>query len=304
MIKIKKKGFTLLELLAVIVILAVVILIAITAILPRMENARKNVLLDEAEVYLKAAKEAYVFEGGHPSGSTCMNISDLNENYVKKSSDDYSGAVFIRYINGEVNQSINLTNGRYYVVGSGSLNKENVKDNIPSGFANSCVDFNPAVSEDADTNTLAYKIIMSEGGSTLDENIQTINKRTASVNLSAIESNATNSGLYKAEDDDGGSFYFRGNVSNNWVEFGGFYWRIVRINGDGSIRLLYSGLGSGSHTGDGAVAQISTSDRKTKFSDSIGLPLATSDISGLTNNCLASGTGLESDPYKVTLSST
>ena len=28
---------------------------------------------------------------------------------------------------------------------------------------------------------------------------------------------------------------------NNWVKFGGFYWRIIRTNADGSIRLLYSG---------------------------------------------------------------
>ncbi|MCM1053127.1 MAG: hypothetical protein NC483_04055, partial [Ruminococcus sp.] len=26
-----------------------------------------------------------------------------------------------------------------------------------------------------------------------------------------------------------------------WVEFGGYYWRIVRVNGDGSIRLIYHG---------------------------------------------------------------
>ena len=29
---------------------------------------------------------------------------------------------------------------------------------------------------------------------------------------------------------------------NNWVKFGGFYWKIIRTNADGSIRLLYSGL--------------------------------------------------------------
>ena len=51
----------------------------------------------------------------------------------------------------------------------------------------------------------------------------------------------TDEGLYKAEDDWGESYYFRGAVTNNWIKFAGFYWRIIRINGDGSIRLIYSG---------------------------------------------------------------
>ena len=57
----------------------------------------------------------------------------------------------------------------------------------------------------------------------------------------------TNEGMYAAEDDLGTSYYFRGAVNNNWVQFGkdssgnDIYWRIIRINGDGSIRMIYSG---------------------------------------------------------------
>ena len=36
-------------------------------------------------------------------------------------------------------------------------------------------------------------------------------------------------------------YYFAGDAKNNWVKFGGYYWRIIRTNADGSIRLLYSG---------------------------------------------------------------
>ena len=90
------------------------------------------------------------------------------------------------------------------------------------------------------------------------------------------------SGLFELEDDYGTSYYFRGDVTNNYVKFGtwqtdyyngyvsannnneGFtslsdceatatncrkyasagddmYWRIVRINGDGTIRMIYDG---------------------------------------------------------------
>ncbi len=47
-------------------------------------------------------------------------------------------------------------------------------------------------------------------------------------------------GLYKTEDDYGDVYYYRGDVQNNNVYFAGFYWKIIRTNGDGSIRLQYS----------------------------------------------------------------
>ena len=47
--------------------------------------------------------------------------------------------------------------------------------------------------------------------------------------------------LIKAEDDYGTSYVFRGVVKDNYVNFAGFTWRIVRINGDGSIRLILDG---------------------------------------------------------------
>lgn len=48
-------------------------------------------------------------------------------------------------------------------------------------------------------------------------------------------------GIYKTEDDLGTSYYFRGAVENNYVKFANFYWRIIRINGDGTIRMIYAG---------------------------------------------------------------
>ena len=59
----------------------------------------------------------------------------------------------------------------------------------------------------------------------------------------------TNEGLFMAEDDEGESYYYRGAVKNNYVSFAGFIWRIIRRNGDGSIRMIYSGK-STTDTGD------------------------------------------------------
>ena len=48
-------------------------------------------------------------------------------------------------------------------------------------------------------------------------------------------------GIYEAEDDLGTSYYFRGAVENNYVSFANKYWRIIRINGDGTVRMIYAG---------------------------------------------------------------
>ena len=70
----------------------------------------------------------------------------------------------------------------------------------------------------------------------------------------------TKEGIFMAEDDYGDSYYYRG-VADNWVSFAGFYWRIIRINGDGSIRLIYSGTKT-NNTGSGT--QIWTSAYNSK----------------------------------------
>ena len=51
----------------------------------------------------------------------------------------------------------------------------------------------------------------------------------------------TKTELYEAQDDYGTSYYFDGHSVNNYVYSADYYWRIVRINGNGSIRLIYDG---------------------------------------------------------------
>lgn len=45
-------------------------------------------------------------------------------------------------------------------------------------------------------------------------------------------------GFYQSNDNSGNSYYFRGAVTNNYVSFADLIWRVVRINGDNSIRLV------------------------------------------------------------------
>ncbi|UKI28733.1 MAG: hypothetical protein L6V78_07690 [Clostridium sp.] len=51
-------------------------------------------------------------------------------------------------------------------------------------------------------------------------------------------STASEALLASTEDDYGTSYYFRGAVTNNYVQFANKCWRIVRVGGDGSVKLI------------------------------------------------------------------
>ena len=78
--------------------------------------------------------------------------------------------------------------------------------------------------------------------------------------------NTTTRTVYSATDDDGTTYYFAGAPTDNWVYFAGFYWRIIRINGDGSVRLIYQGT-SANTTGTGT--QIGTSAFNSSYNDNM-----------------------------------
>ncbi len=77
----------------------------------------------------------------------------------------------------------------------------------------------------------------------------------------------TDEGIYKAEDDWGDSYYFRGAVTNNYVKFAGYYWRIVRINGDGSIRIIYDGTSAHANGESSDDRQIQVSSYNSSYND-------------------------------------
>ena len=72
-----------------------------------------------------------------------------------------------------------------------------------------------------------------------------VNSYTPDFTKSACDDSSCEShekGIYETTDNDGNpTYYYRGSVENNYVKFAGYYWRIVRINSNGSIRMIYDG---------------------------------------------------------------
>ncbi len=83
------------------------------------------------------------------------------------------------------------------------------------------------------------------------------------VNVTGSE--ITNGYVCSAPDDYGTSYYFRGNVTDNYVKFGDYYWRILRINGDGTIRIIYDGTSA--HAND--EASVDRTIGESKFNEEI-----------------------------------
>ena len=104
-------------------------------------------------------------------------------------------------------------------------------------------------------NTLPIRVIAEDGSekiynvnvtrkavaSLLKNEIMKNTVITANPTLTTSSNNTSDaSGLYKSTATNTGeaTYYFRGNVENNYVSFAGQIWRIVRINEDGTIRLI------------------------------------------------------------------
>ena len=125
-------------------------------------------------------------------------------------------------------------------------------------------------SEDGTTVKKGYETILANNGGAASMTTLT------STDFAKVTT-ASDKGMYKAQDDLGMSYYFRGAVDNNWVKYGKYtkdtyitadsnnnfslvdscnglnlcvklaskgddmYWRIIRVNGDNSIRMIYTG---------------------------------------------------------------
>ena len=101
----------------------------------------------------------------------------------------------------------------------------------------------------------------SDAGETILGNVTVKDSATSFTGVST-----TNEGVFKAKDDDGDTYYWRGAVTNNYVKFANKFWRIVRINGDGTIRLIYQGT---SATSTGTDAQIGTSAFNSSYNNNM-----------------------------------
>ena len=102
------------------------------------------------------------------------------------------------------------------------------------------IDYDTTKEQAAGMTYLSQVVIVTEPGKpTFAETILANNEVKAPITTpGAAISTASEALLASAEDDYGTSYYFRGAVTNNYVEFANKCWRIVRVGGDGSVKLI------------------------------------------------------------------
>ena len=102
-------------------------------------------------------------------------------------------------------------------------------------------------------NTLPIRVIAEDGSEKIyninvtrkGDGINIFGKKFEVIDAEPTLTKSSNkttdaSGLYKSTDTNTSkpTYYFRGNVTNNYVKFAGFTWRIVRVNEDGTVRMI------------------------------------------------------------------
>ena len=148
----RKNGFTLVELIAVIVILIIIMLITIPAVQKGMEKSKINVVVKDAITFQKGALEKYssdkstdmvmenLFHNAIP-GKVCYSIDQqLLGTTVEKSGSVYTGSVEVCYkADCEYSTKIWLTDGEHFIDGVSDLkDASQISDSFSTDYPNTC----------------------------------------------------------------------------------------------------------------------------------------------------------------------
>ena len=112
----------------------------------------------------------------------------------------------------------------------------------------------------------------------------------ARTSFSSVLTTDNTKTLYTSTENGTTVYYFAGNATDNWVQFAGYYWRIIRTNSDAGVRLLYHGTST-----TATDAYIGTSKFNTEYNDPMyvgymyGASNATSIDRSNTNNSTIKG---------------
>ena len=198
-------------------------------------------------------------EGGMKKTPFTFKITNNCDNYVKAYitidplKEGTSNYILSKYMKANVSTK-GSTDGTSLIIGNQSTK---VLDNKDNGFIVKEVGLNSKESKEFDLRLwidydttkeqasgmtyLSQVVIVTEPGKepTFAETILIYNK----VENTLTTPGRTGSGedealLSSTEDDYGTSYYFRGNVKNNYVQFANKCWRVVRITGDNSVKLV------------------------------------------------------------------
>ena len=225
-----------------------------------------------------ACSSAYNIDGTNPTVSiTSISATNNSISVTVNGSDSHSGIYQYRFSNngGSSYTTITSSNSSYTYTFTG------LTAGTTYNIAVQAVDTSGRVSSIA-TRSIATSRPANE---TILANYPT---RLTRTNFNTTVTNTTTGTIYYADTSKGRTYYFAGNPTDNWVKFGGFYWRIIRINEDGTIRMIYQGT-SANTTGEGTQIGISTFNSSFNDNMYVGYMYQSNQVHGLTNSSTIKG---------------
>ena len=251
-------------------LLVVVLSVTLAYFTAQIIGKGKNVTINSADL-----KIIFTDSDGSISGT---NIEPGKWNVIKtftienKSNETYKYNIVIQNLvntfvtEGYLQYKITSTNGGYNMTEFKDVPKsETATDtilaysvSIPVGVTQSyTVEFIYKNDESIDQSedmgkTLSGKLFITEGTEEPNKTLYNqllVDKSTVltRTDFSKVLTDNNTKTLYTSTEDSKTVYYFAGTATDNWVKFGknasnqDLYWRIIRTNSDGSVRLLYHG---------------------------------------------------------------
>ena len=172
-------------------------------------TVENTVTINDADVTLTITMELATFDlsfNVNPYRCT-IEVTDSNSNPVLKDENDNYPV-----LNGTYNYTI-TADGYTTITDSVTINNADVSLNITM----------------TSDNSLFSKLLTAHNG------INEIEERTTP---DFSQTSNTDDGMFYAPDNLGYSYYFRGAVEDNYVSFASKTWRIIRVNGDNTVRMI------------------------------------------------------------------
>ena len=176
------------------------------------------------------------------------NIEEAKQTIKDKGTPDFKvSAPAITYEEVVSTNTSTVSNSTYWQIGTGytfnpvtgyyTLTGYSLKD--PSSIDYSTGNYYTCASTAVSCTTMRRITKVTTSTNSSGVTIYTATAYNHTAGIKGYDNSGT--GMYASTDNSGDTFYYRGAVGGNYVKFGGYYWRIIRINGDGSIRMIYDG---------------------------------------------------------------
>ena len=197
-----------------------------------------------------------------------------NFNVINGSVDDPGDLYFAYYVDGKVSRTMPSKNTGYTLdmTNSSCDNGVTIDWDYSKWKANVYYE-NYTANDKTRTKCILYFNKTAKTVKTALGNIE-VNSYTPDLTKSACDTSSCEShekGIFSTTDADGTSYYYRGAVENNYLKFAGYYWRVVRINGNGSIRIIYDGTSAHSNGESSTDRQYGTSQFNTAYNNNMYL---------------------------------